>query len=41
LQANLKDQQNKHDAEVKTLKKQLRTTRAEVVELTEEVRGIN
>ena len=38
LQAGLRDMHNKHEGEVRMLKKQLRSTRAEVVQLTDEVR---
>eukprot|EP00983_Pelagomonas_calceolata_P011692 376804-Pelagomonas_calceolata.AAC.1 len=37
LQASLKDQQSKHEGEMRVLKKQLRNTRAEVVQLTDEL----
>ncbi|KAF5841604.1 hypothetical protein DUNSADRAFT_12060 [Dunaliella salina] len=36
-QAGLKDQQSKHEGEMRVLKKQLRNTRAEVVQLTDEL----
>lgn len=40
MQAGLKDMHNKHEQESKSLKRQLRSTRAEVVHLTDEVSGL-